>query len=286
MAGSHLVIYTEAMKRLIFIFFALFLFSSCGKNLTVNLAETALLWRVDDYFDINRDQRKEIKSNFRQALKTVDQNYIPAFEKVIFSNDLITKDCPQIEKSYAQLKPQLEEMRTVLLKQSYSFIDSVKSKQVEYFIDQAKDELAKDEKKSKSDRINKLEKSLKRTQDIMHELFGELSTAQQQSIQDHVLQQKNNEDLILQSRKNNLLLLQSKSETEVKDFMKNYIIQWRDYQLPELKTAMIERVANNEKFYLKFFCLASEKQKKHFQNTVADYLNLVRKVYITQNLTI
>ncbi len=104
------------MKRLIFISLVSLLLFSCGKNLTVNLAETALLWRVDDYFDINRDQRSEIKSNFRQALKTADQEDLPFFEKVIFSEDLIAKDCPQIEKSYYQLKPHFEDMRTKILK--------------------------------------------------------------------------------------------------------------------------------------------------------------------------
>ena len=146
------------MKRLIFISLVSVFLSSCGKNLTVNLAETALLWRIDDYFDINRDQRKEIKSNFRKALKTADQDDLPAFGKVIFSDELIAKDCTQIEKSYFQLKPQIEEMRTKILKQSYSFIDSVNSKQVEYFIEQVKEDVAKDEKKSKSLKLRKFRK--------------------------------------------------------------------------------------------------------------------------------
>ena len=130
------------MKKLFVLPFVFLFLSSCGKNLTVNLAETALLWRVDDYFDISRDQRKELKSNFRQALKNASDQSMPEFEKVIFSEALITKDCNQVEKSYSDLKPQIEQLRTGFLKQSFSFIETLDSKQIEYFIDYAQKEFA------------------------------------------------------------------------------------------------------------------------------------------------
>lgn len=271
------------MNRLALLLLTFLVLSSCGKNLTVNLAETALLWRIDDYFDINRDQRNEIKSKFRQALKSADQKYIPGFEKIILSDELVAKDCSQVEKSYYTLKPQLEEMRTEFLKQSSGFVDSIKSDQMTYFFKEASHEIAKDENGSNSDRASKVEKRLKRTQDVMQELFGDLTAEQQQSLQNHILNQKHHDKLILESRKKNLAILQKKSEAEVKNFMKDYLIQWRNYQTPELSAAMQDREISNEKFYLNFFCQASEKQKKQFQKTIMEYLDLIRKVYIAQN---
>lgn len=271
------------MKRLIGLFLACLFLNSCGKNLTVNLAEAVLLWRVDDYFDLRQDQRKMIKSDFRQALKSVNEKDLPGFEKIVFDESLINKNCSDVEKSYLQLKPQLEEIRSKFLKLSAGFIDSVDEEQVKYFIKKAKEEIAKDEAITKTERINKLEKKWNRTQDIMTEIFGDLTKSQQQSLQDHVLKQKDFSDLILQSRKKNLALLMNKSDTEVKIFMKDYVSQWRDYQTPELKAAVIERETYFEKFYLNFFCQASGKQKKYFQATVLDYLKLIRQVYIDKN---
>ncbi len=270
------------MKQLIVLSLMCLILSSCGKNLTVNLAETALLWRVDDYFDIDKNQRKDLKSNFRQALKQVNDEIIPEFEKVIFSEALITKECVQVEKSYYELKPQFEQLRIRFLKRSFSFIDSVNPKQVEYFIEQTNKEIAKDEKKSNSDRVNASEKRLKRTQSTLQELFGDLTAPQQQSVQTHVLEQKSYENFLIESRKKNINVLQNKSVPEAKQYLKNYVIQWRDFHTAELKAAVLEREVRNEKFFLDFFCTASVKQKKHFQTTVADYLNLFRKVYLAQ----
>ena len=261
--------------------------SSCGKNVTVNLAEAALLWRVDDFFDIDRSQRTQIKSDFRSALQEINDKAIPELEPLIFSESLMTKSCDQVTKDYVSLKPKIEVAWGKVLQHTYSFIDSVTKKQIEYFIEKVQEDIDEDEdelKNSSELAHAKIEKRTSRTIDLWEELIGELSPAQTDKLKEHIRNSKNLDHLFIQSRKKNLIVVKAKSEaqaeTEVKSFMKTYLIDWEDQQTPELKKANAERRKQNETFYLNFFCAANPEQKKHFQNTVRDYLNLFRKVYI------
>lgn len=255
--------------------------SSCGKNVTVNLAETALLWRVDDYFDIDHNQRAQIKANFRSALKEANDETVPELEIRIFSEALQSQSCEQIKKDYASLKPKIESAWIKLLRHGYSFIDSVSKKQIEYFIDQVQDDLKDEASELKSTIANsKLEKRIKRTINVWEELLGSLTNIQTEQIKDYMNRSKNIDHLFYESRQKNLAVVKSKSESEVKAYVKTYLIDWEEQQTPELKKAFNERRTNNESFSLEFFCAATIEQKKHFQNTVRDYLDLTRKVYI------
>lgn len=271
------------MGKFVSVLFLAMVMSSCGKNVTVNLAEAALLWRVDDFFDIDSSQRTQIKSDFRRALQEINDEAVPELEPLIFSESLVTKSCEQITKDYASVKPKIESAWGKVLQHTYSFIDSVNKKQIEYFIEKVQEDIDDDEddlKNSSKLAQAKLEKRSNRTIDLWEELIGDLSAAQADKLKEHIRNSKNLEHLFLESRKKNLNVVKSKSETEVKSFMKTYLNDWEDQQTQELKKANAERRERNEAFYLNFFCAASPEQKKHFQNTVRDYLNLFRKVYI------
>jgi hypothetical protein len=270
------------MKKIVSVLILAAVISSCGKNVTVSLAETALVWRVDDYFDINRSQRDLIKSEFRAALAEVNQQTVPDFEKIIFSKDLVTKSCEQIKSDYQILKPKLETAWITFLRHGYSFIEAVKKEQIDFFLKKVQSDLNDDKIDLKSSSIanEKLERRTKRTLKIWEELFGDLSKTQMDQIKSHLENSKISDRLFFESRQENLNVIKSKSEAEAKAYMKSYLTSWQDQQSTELREASIQRRLSNESFSLNLFCNASPKQKEYFQQTVRDYLDLFRKVYV------
>lgn len=173
------------MERLMFlpkiplkIWFLAMLATSCGPQLTVNLAESALTWRVDDFFDINQKQRQEIKAHFRTFLKDLHQNELKKARAVILDSDWPTKSCSEVDVQYASIRELFDQGQKKFSLKAENFVDSIEDKQIQYFIEALKEEIADDEKKS-ADKTAALERRIKQTLRTWNELFDDSLTLRQ-----------------------------------------------------------------------------------------------------------
>lgn len=257
--------------------------TSCGPQLTVNLAESALTWRVDDFFDINQKQRQEIKSQFRLFLQDLHQNEIKKAREIVLDSAWPSKTCSDIELQYASIRELFEQGQKKFSIQAESFVDSLEDKQIQYFVEALKEEIKDDEKKSK-DPSARLERRIEQTLRTWNELFDDSLTEKQTTeLKSHILESSDLSSLFLDNRKRMLSEVekaQKVSGVQVKEYFKKYLRDRNSMIERKLQEASNERRLKSEAFFLKFVCNASLEQKKTFQSVIRSYLEAIEEIYI------
>lgn len=281
----------ECMRsRLVYIFklfvtvsgVVLFL-TSCGPQITVNLAESALAWRVDDFFDIDQKQRQAVKKDFRLFLNEIHEAEIQKAKAIIFETPWKTQTCLEVEQHYKILSALFEQGQKKLIKRSESFIATIEPNQVKYFISAFSKELKEDENKI-TNRSDRIERRQAQTLKTWNELFDDtLSAEQVMQLKNYVETAPDLSKLNLENRKKVLGEIEAANQIglkEVRNYFTRYLQDRPSFQTPELRMASAARRKNAEAFFLKFVCEAKPEQKIALQNTVKEYLDTVEKVYI------
>ncbi len=256
----------------------------CGPQLTINLAETALVWRVDDMFDLDQKQRTQLKQEFRSYMADIYKNEVKSAREIFFDPQWTTQSCSDVNLKYQVIREQFEAGQKKLVARSIGYLDGISDEQILLFAPYLKSEIQKDEKRY-NDRKNRLEDRFDRTLQIWNELYDDsLTTGQQQQLKTYLQAGTDLGLLFLENRKKLLNKVESltkeKKSSELRALFKSYLEEPEKHRDAILNKSLKERREKAETFFLNFVCESSLAQKKAMQDTVAEYLAMVEKVYV------
>ena len=264
-------------------------FSSCTNKIAFSYLDTAVAWRLDDYFDLTADQKKELKKEFLESTKKIiEKNQKLAHEVVapfksseVASAVLVADnadrsqvDCADFDIRLQKVKQIFESGVEIYKGKALTLLGSLKKPQIEYFIKATEKKLADDQKKSK-DMQSFVQKQVDKSIENVEKFLGSLTKEQKEKISAFV---KENPRPILQQieqqRKNLNQLKDLQDDFEkVQNYMKNYISDWKAQQSADYVQLQNQRLEKQEKFYVDLLCRASPEQKKHLRKEVTTVLN-------------
>jgi hypothetical protein len=177
------------LSRLLVALLAVALLVGCATKLAYRHADWYLLWKIDHYVDLNREQRAYVKGRLHDLLVHHQREALPVYElylnevKLKLSDRLTREEVDWIFERYEQLRADLVDR---LLPDGAALLTSIDAGQVGHL----ERMLSKDN--DKADREVKVEAEVRhlqrasRTLDLLRDWLGPLNRQQEQRIKDLV----------------------------------------------------------------------------------------------------
>lgn len=250
--------------------------TSCSRlQLVLDWSDTILISRIEDYFEFNSSQKKEVKSAYKAILKSVKKDEIQQF-----SNHLL-KIKSQIENKQFRLENIAEStfevqsyFKTISLKiepQVQKNIESQSMKGFEVFDNEFLEKYEEDKKKSilvEKEKKKQLENWLKWTD----RLLGTVTKEQKTMIQNFISENPKPRLLQIESRlyvfeKFKLVRNQPELRTQ---FITQFLTDWPSLQTNEYKDAQKKYLNQSHEFIFQLYLKLSEKQRTHLLNHISE----------------
>lgn len=272
-----------------FLLLSFFLFSSCTNKIAFSYLDTAVAWRLDDYFDLSSEQEKQVKKEFLGSTKEIIEKNQKLAREIIEplksletdtseimdqSADRAQVDCADFQTRLQKVKQIFENGIEVYKAKALILTESLKKEQIEHFIEATEKKLIEDQKKSKdiASFVNKqVESNLKKVEKFL----GSLTKEQKEKITAFVKENPRPiAQQIDQQRKNLNHLKEIKSDfVQSKNYFKAYIADWKSQQSADYVQLQENRLLKQEKFYVDLLCHASTNQKKYLLIEVTTVLD-------------
>lgn len=263
--------------------------SSCTNKMAFSYLDTAVAWRLDDYFDLTRDQEKELKKEFIGSTKEIIEKNQKLAREVIAplksseamppalvadNADRSQVDCADFEVRLQKVKQIFENSIEVYKAKAVVLTETLKKPQIDYFINATERKILEDEKKSKNAQAF-VDKQVDKSIQNVEKFLGSITKEQKEKITTFV---KENPRPIIQQieqQRNNLNKLKELQSDfdKAKNHIKNYISDWKAQQAPDYVQLQNKRLEKQEKFYADLLCRASPEQKKHLLKEVTTVFN-------------
>lgn len=262
--------------KLIVIFFVSAFMTSCSRlQIVLDWSDTILISRIEDYFEFNSGQKKEVKSAYKAILKSVKKEEIQQF-----SNYLL-KIKSQIENNKFKFENIVEStfevqsyFKTISLKiepQVQKIIESQSKKGFETFDSEFLKKYEEDKKKSTLVEKEK-KKQLENWLNWTDRFLGTVTKEQNIMIQNFISENPKPRLLQIESRKQvfeKFKLVRNHPESRAQ-FITQFLTDWPSLQTDEYKEAQKKYLAKSHEFIYQLYLKLGEKQKAHLLNHISD----------------
>jgi hypothetical protein len=153
------------MKKILFlVLILLFAVTSCSRlDIAVNLANSYLTNKADDYFDLSREQKSALKANLTKDIAAIKKTILPQFAAEMFkAADLISAqknfDVNTVYQTYVRAENLMYQAVRIFTPTAVALADSLNSSQITKFqneFDKKIKDLKDDPEKKSYDRIKK-----------------------------------------------------------------------------------------------------------------------------------
>jgi hypothetical protein len=176
---------TTIAVRLLVVLITFGMLSACAPTFAYRHADWLVLWKLDHYFDLTKDQKVFVRGRLKDLLAQHRYDALPVYER--FLSDIKAKSSdglnrPEIDwvfATYAQLRGDLFER---IVADSTSFLTSVNDKQIHNLEDAFRDDLDKSERLLKQKTDTRLANRAAETLERLKEWLGPLTGEQKQRI--------------------------------------------------------------------------------------------------------
>lgn len=256
------------MKSSLLLLACLIFISGCSRlDVAINWADTVVLSRVEDYYDLSSQQKKAFKKEFKIVFAEVRQQDFPLFAKFL---DSISDSVKKNDLSIVSIRKHFQASREIFIGAMARFeplIQRMNDEQAQSgfenfdreFLKKYKEDL--EELQSTKKEAKKLRKQYYR---FIDQTIESLSDLQKKSLDQQLSENPPPKRLQLESRKSlhdNFSLIRS-DKTQRKEFLTGFVKNWESLQTAEYLSA---RKAYQEKLILWVYELSqslSEKQKQ------------------------
>ena len=162
--------------------------SSCGSvNLAYSLADDLIVFRLDGYFDLNSEQKRELKSELKELQQWHRSTELPLYQKLLTG---LQGDIQQpvrrerLDYYYQQLAKRRDALVEEIIPRAAKFLAGLSPEQVQNAVDELREE-AEDEREERAELTDEeiYEEYWEELLDNFEDWFGSVESGQSQQLE-------------------------------------------------------------------------------------------------------
>lgn len=263
------------MKHFIFVISSLFILSSCSRSdIMFSFADNIIVSKTDDFFDLNRQQKKELHQHLDTDLARIRKESLPTIVKSLREIEAHTRqekiEAPWVAQKFEEFQTQSKSLTLEFQKTAVQLSLSLQPEQFNHLEKEMREEIHKTEKENR-DSSDSDRKNFKRYQNGLEMWFGGLSKDQKEKVKNFStthpfpwkLQNANREFVLTQ-------FLESKKDPEkIKAFVSLFFQDYEAVRLPAYKEAVDANKMAFRTFLIEtFWPSLNETQKKNLSKNL------------------
>ncbi|XGC79794.1 DUF6279 family lipoprotein [Bdellovibrio bacteriovorus] len=273
------------IKWILVLSLSLLTLPACSRlDLAFNWADTYIVSKVDDYFDLTSAQSKELKKSLQKDFKKVSSKVLP---KIIddakkleqrLQNNVI--DESSIENLFTLGQDVFEDFYSQFSSTAVGFIATTDKAQLEHF-KKAFYEKQKEEKEKLAD----LKEYHEDQKDKYHKYFkmflGSLSAEQKALIDDHLRHSPYPKALKLKNKEavfNAFFKAVQQSPAKAQEFVTQFTQKPQSYNLPDYQVALKNYNDSLKKLIVAMALTLNSEQKKELRNNLLEKVSQLQKI--------
>lgn len=272
------------MKKILILGLALLGLTSCSRlDIAFRWMDVFIAGKVDDYFDINSQQKKELKKSVNQDLKLIQAKLLPQWieQFKLIQNDvnLDSFDEKKVARYFTSFMTDVEGMKTYFLGTAVQFAASIDDAQMVNFQKSFLKKTAEDVEKAKNQ--TKLRRDYQAKYVDYFEMFvGSLTQEQENLVTKHLasscfpaeLKAKNNEHIFT------TFVAEAKTREARVHFVKDLYSHPQQFDLPAYRDAIASYQSDLKGLITEILMTLTADQKKNLKKNLAEKTAQLEKV--------
>jgi hypothetical protein len=272
------------MKKILILGLALLGLTSCSRlDIAFRWMDVFIAGKVDDYFDINSQQKKELKKSVNQDLKVIQAKLLPQWIELFKSmqNDvnLNSFDEKKVATYFTSIMTDVDDMKSYFVNTAVRFAASIDDSQMVYFQKSFAKKTAEDLDKAQDQ--TKLRKEYQDKYIDYFEMFlGSLTQEQEKLVEKHLavscfpaaLKAKNNEHIFT------TFVKEAKTTNARVDFVKGLYSHPQQYDLPSYRDAVVSYQSDLKSLITEVLMTLTPNQKQKLKRNLAEKTAQLEKV--------
>jgi len=258
--------------------------SGCSRlDMAYRWADVYIASKVDDYFDISSEQKKELKKSLKKDLAEVKSDVLPTWienlKKIEKEVNAESINQEQVAAYFSAFMKDIEEINSHFTNTAVNFIATTSPKQRDNFV-KAFDKKNSDDL-AKINSPSKLREQYKdKYIDWMEMFIGSMTSDQKSLLEKHlatapfpaVLKIKNKEYIFAQH------LAGNRSQDDLQNFVKEFCAHPKSFDMPEYTAAVEAYKKNLQKFVVDVFGTLTPKQKSALKENLAEKIGQLETI--------
>jgi len=261
------------------IFLVLFVTFSCSRlDLAVNLANSYVTNKADDFFNLTGDQSRWLKESLSKDIMKVRKSIFPqlATEMLRIANLLSNQknfDSNIVMNSFDRLEGLYFDGLKIFSPTAVAFVDKLRPAQIEYFQKQADKKFSEMKEDPEKKSYNKIKKHF-------DSWMGGMSSAQKKELKTFVKKFPPPIKEIVYNRQNLVQeFIKAYPDKEARKlFIEGIFIKYQDVMDPTYKKVIDEKNKRVEAYFANVLNNMSDDQKKTLIDTIRERANQVMKI--------
>jgi hypothetical protein len=272
------------MKKILLLGLAVLGLTSCSRlDIAFRWIDVFVAGKVDDYFDISSQQKKELKKSVTRDLKLIQAKLLPQwieqFKAIQNDVNLESFDEKKVARYFTSFMTDVDEMKTYFLTTAVQFAASIDDSQMVYFEKYFSRKTAEDIEKAQNQ--TKLRKEYQAKYVDYFEMFlGSLTQEQEKLVSRHLtsscfpaeLKAKNNEHIFTTFMK------EAKTREARVHFVKDLYSHPQQYDLPTYRDAVVSYQSDLKSLITEVLMTLTPDQKKKLKKNLAEKTAQLEKV--------
>lgn len=272
------------MRKILLLCLAAVSLSSCSRlDIAFRWMDVFIAGKVDDYFDINSKQKKELKKSIQQDLKIVQAKLLPQwiehFQSIQKDVGAGSFDDKKLAVSFATIMTDVEQMKSYFVNTAVRFAASIDDSQLIYFQKAFNKKTAEALQKANNQKALRKEYRGKYI-DYFEMFLGSLSRDQEKLVEKHLasscfpaaLKAQNNEHIFTSFMK------QSNDPEARVQFVKDLYSHPQQYDLPIYREAMTHYQTELKQLITEILHTMTPQQKTKLQQNLLEKTAQLQKV--------
>lgn len=258
---------------------------SCSRlDLAFHWADTYIVSKVDDYFDISSRQSKELKKSLKKDFKKVSKSVLPKIIADVkkFETDLQVSNLQEetLASFFTESTDYFEDFASYFADSAVTFIATADAKQLAYF-EKAFHEKQSEEREKLADLKKYQSDSKEKYQKYFKMFLGTLTSDQKILIDKHLQESPYPKALKLKNKDHVFASFMKAAKTsplDAKEFVEMMAQNPQRYNLPEYQTAFEHYREDLKKLLVSVVLSLTPEQKKELKENLQEKVSQIERI--------
>lgn len=259
--------------------------TSCSRtDLVFRFADTAMVSKADDYFDLSSEQKKELSKNIQDDLEGVRKNTLPKVAQSLRGLEMHVKDDKLdevlVQSVFDQTQSYMKSLAASFSESALKTSTTLSSKQFDHFAKTVREDIEKNrEKNETSDKS--LKENFRRYKRGFEFWIGSLTDEQEDALTDFLKAHPYPWQLQNQSREYVLqkFMASQKAPQDLRQFIVGYYTDYEAVRMAEFNQALNQHKASLKKFIVEtLWPSLTQRQKSQLSKNLLEKATELEKI--------